>query len=63
VKSLVLWRLDTPEKGDARGVRREWVGGWVGEEVQRGCGWVGFMEGRRGRGIMFEMLTNKMSNK
>ena len=24
---LVLWRLDAPEKGDARGVRREWVDG------------------------------------
>lgn len=21
-----LWRLDAPEKGDARGVRQEWVG-------------------------------------
>jgi hypothetical protein len=26
---LVLWRLDAPEKGDARGMRLEWVGGWV----------------------------------
>jgi hypothetical protein len=24
---LVLWKLDVPEKGDARGVRWEWVGG------------------------------------
>jgi hypothetical protein len=27
---LVLWRLDAPEKGDARGVRWEGVRGWVG---------------------------------
>ena len=26
-KCLVLWRLDALEKGDARGVRWEWVGG------------------------------------
>jgi hypothetical protein len=24
----VLWRLYVPEKGDARGVRWEWVCGW-----------------------------------
>ena len=28
VGHLVLWRLDAPEKGDARGVRWEWVGRW-----------------------------------
>lgn len=26
-KALVLWRLDAPEKEDARGVRQEWMGG------------------------------------
>ena len=25
---MILWRLDAPEKGDARGVRQEWVDGW-----------------------------------
>ena len=25
---MVLWRLNTPEKGDARGVRWEWGSGW-----------------------------------
>jgi hypothetical protein len=25
---LGLWRLDAPEKGVARGVRKEWVGEW-----------------------------------
>ena len=25
---LVLWRPDAPEKGNARGVRWDWMGGW-----------------------------------
>ena len=25
-RHLVLWRLDAPEKGDARGLRQEWGG-------------------------------------
>jgi hypothetical protein len=33
-KLLVLWRLDAPEKGDARGVRQE----WIGENPLRGKG-------------------------
>jgi hypothetical protein len=35
-KPLVLWRLDALEMGDARGVRQEWVGGWVKEYPLRG---------------------------
>ena len=31
---MVLWRLDAPEKGDARGVRQE----WIGENPLRGKG-------------------------
>jgi hypothetical protein len=27
-RCLVLWRLDAPEKGDARRMKLEWVGGW-----------------------------------
>jgi hypothetical protein len=26
-RHFVLWRLDAPAKGDARGVSQEWVGG------------------------------------
>jgi hypothetical protein len=39
---LVLWRLDAPEKGDARWMRQEWVGGWRStllEAKGRGMGW------------------------
>ena len=25
---MVLWRLDTPVKGNTRAVRRDWVNGW-----------------------------------
>lgn len=32
----VLWRLNAPEKGESRGVRQEWVSGWVGEHHLRG---------------------------
>ena len=46
---MVLWRLDVPERGDARVVRWKWVGGWVGEHPHRGKadeGWGrGFMQG------------------
>jgi hypothetical protein len=44
---LVLLRIDTPRKGDVRGVRQEWVGGWEStlfEAKERGMGW-GFIEG------------------
>jgi hypothetical protein len=44
---LVLCRLDASEKGDARMVRKEWVGGEVLSERQRGWGWDGgIMEGK-----------------
>ena len=34
---MVLGRLDAPEKGDARGVRQEWVNGWAhGGETRKG---------------------------
>jgi hypothetical protein len=59
---LVLWWFDATEKGDARGVRQEWVDGCVGEWVgeyplrEEGEGELGgrLMEGGPGRGI-FEM--------
>ena len=38
---MALWRLDAPGKGDARGVRWEWVGEWVStllEAKERGRG-------------------------
>ena len=53
---MVLWRLDAPEKEDAREVRQEWVGGWGStflEEKCTGMEW-GFMEGRPEKGITFE---------
>jgi hypothetical protein len=54
---LVLWRLDAPEKGDARGVRREWVGEW-GSTLLEAKGmeleW-GLWGGGLGRWITFEM--------
>lgn len=52
---MVLWRYDVPEKGDARGVRWEWESGWESTLLEeRGMVW-GFMEGRPGRGISFEL--------
>jgi hypothetical protein len=41
---LVLWRLDSPEKGDARKVKWE----WVGEHPLRGEGEGGWGAHRRG---------------
>ena len=56
---MVLWRLDAPEKGDARGVMWEQVGEWVStllEAKERARGRVGrLVEGKLGRGIIFEM--------
>jgi hypothetical protein len=58
-RRLVLWRLDAPEKGDARGVMWEQVGEWVStllEAKERARGRVGrLVEGKLGRGIIFEM--------
>jgi hypothetical protein len=36
-ESLVLWKLDAPAYGNARAVRREWVGG-AEEHPHRGKG-------------------------
>lgn len=55
---MVLWKLDAPETGDARGVRWEWGSGGVGEHSLRGKGkgWSGeFLEGRPGRGTIFRV--------
>ena len=49
---LFLWRPDASEKGDARGVRQEWVGGWGSTLLEangRGFG-RGFCEGETGKG-------------
>jgi hypothetical protein len=47
-KHLVLWRLVTPAKGDARGMR--------GGGVQSGGEWNGgVVEGKLERGITFDM--------
>ena len=61
-KCLVLWRLDALEKGDARGVKQEWVGEWGSTILEaKGIGewglWGGgqFMKGRPERRITFEM--------
>jgi hypothetical protein len=35
---LVLWRLDAPEKADARGVRWKCVDEWVGSTLLEGKG-------------------------
>lgn len=56
-RCLVLWRLVAPAKGDSRGVRQEWVGGWESNLLEakgRGMRW-GFAEGRLGKGIIFEV--------
>jgi hypothetical protein len=52
---LVLWRLDAPEKGGARRVRWEWVGGWGSILLkQRRREWgERFVEGRQDRSITF----------
>jgi hypothetical protein len=50
---LVLWRIDAPEREEARGVRWGLVSGWGNnllEAKERGGGGV-FMEGRPGREI------------
>ena len=39
---LVLWRLDAPEKGDVRGTRQQWIGGWGSNLLEAK---------RRGRGV------------
>jgi hypothetical protein len=50
-RHLVLWRLEAPEKGDARGVGQEWEDGWRStllETKRRGEGeslWRGDWEG------------------
>jgi hypothetical protein len=48
-RHLALWRLDAPGKGDARGVRWEWVGGSTLLEAKgrggEGCLWKGDWEG------------------
>jgi hypothetical protein len=48
---LVLWRLDTPAKGNTRGVMQEWVGGWGCTLIEvKGRGKNGgIMKGRPGR--------------
>jgi len=41
-RHLVLWKPDTLEKGNARGVRQEWVVGWESTFVEakgKGTGW------------------------
>jgi hypothetical protein len=43
-RHLVLWRLDTPEKEDARRLRLEWVGVWRSTLLkvkEREMGWRG----------------------
>ena len=50
---MVLWRLDSPEKGDARGEKWEWVSGW-GNTLLEAKGRDIRVEGRPGRGT-FEM--------
>jgi hypothetical protein len=52
---LVLWRLDTPEMGDARGVKWEWVGGITLLKAKRkgGIGWKD--HGGEPERVMFEM--------
>ena len=49
--SVFLWRLDAPEKGDARGVR--WVGGWESTLLEvkgRGDGVGGLWKGGTRKG-------------
>jgi hypothetical protein len=49
---LVLWRLDAPEKGDAREVMWEWVGGLGSTflEVKEKLYVVGLSWSRTGKG-------------
>ena len=49
-------RLDAPEKGDARGVRWEWVSGWGSTLIEaKGRGREKMGWGVNGKGIIFEM--------
>ena len=51
-----MWRLVATAKGGARGVRQEWVGGWVGEHlIKVKVRWDGGIEGRLGKETTFEM--------
>jgi hypothetical protein len=49
-RPLVLWKLNAPEKRDARGVRQEWGGGTLLETKGREDGVVVVVEGRPGWG-------------
>lgn len=54
---MVVWRLSDPEQGNARALRQELVGRWGSILIE--AGGVrrdrGFMEGKLGRGMTFEM--------
>lgn len=54
---MALWRLSDPGEGNARALRQEFVGRWGSILIE--AGGVrrdrGFMEGKLGRGITFEI--------
>ena len=55
-RGLFLQKLVAPEKGNARGTRRKWVGGWGEHPLQaKGYGDEEFVEERPGRGTTFGM--------
>jgi hypothetical protein len=45
---MVLWQLFDPVRGDARGVRQEWV-----------CGWGSTLLGAKGRGVGWSVWGGK----
>ena len=63
---MVLWKFKAPEKGDARGVRQEWLGGWGStllETKGNGTEGGGVLEEITGRGITLEMAINQRIHK
>ena len=53
---MVLWKLDAPEKGNAREIKQEWMGEWestFSEAKYRE--WGGDYGGETGKGNTFEM--------
>jgi hypothetical protein len=63
-RCFVLWKLDAPEKKDARQMSWVWVGWWCKHPL-RGKGeqgWGGLMERGLRQGSIFKMYINKIIN-
>jgi hypothetical protein len=56
--------LMDPVAEECQGGEQEWLGGWGNTLIKAGGGWDrGFVEGKLGKRITFEMQINKISNR